>query len=105
MARSVTVTVPKSNLLRIQAANQECLIANLGAFWLHHPNMSHNKYICTQTFERTLFTGSIARSRHADMYEIALNIWEDKYIVMLTTNILSPKHEQTLKQAFQTISL
>lgn len=40
-----------------------------------------------------------------DEHEITLNIWRAEHIVMLTTNTLNPEHEQTLKQAFQTVSL
>lgn len=40
-----------------------------------------------------------------DLYEITLNIWGGKHIVMLTTNAPNPEYEQTLKQAFQTVSL
>lgn len=59
--------------------------------------MSHTHI---HTLRNTQFTGSVVLLL-PEVYEITLNIWGGKHIVMLTTNAQNPEHEQTLKQAFQ----
>ncbi len=81
-------------------------MANPGAFFARRASEYHTKlsYTHIHTVTNTQFTGSVALLL-PDVYEITLNIWGGKHIVMLTTNAQNPEHKQTLKQAFQTVSL
>lgn len=92
-------TVPRSSLHGNQAAHQECLTANPGAFWLHHPKLS-----LTQAAHAYIYA-NICRDivywkcslLLPSMHEITLYIWEDHRTVKLKTNFQDPEHGADFK--------
>lgn len=94
MNRSGPLRVHGSSLHRNQAAHQECLTANPQAFLAASHRCLIQIYMYTQTLLEACRCQTCMR---------LLQIF-GKHIVMLPTNVWSPEHEQTLKQAFQTIS-
>lgn len=74
-----------------------------GPFWLEgHQSIIPNCLTCTNThtLTNTRFTGSVALLL-PDVYEITLNILGRQAHCYAQ----NPEHKQTLKQAFQTVSL